>query len=245
MREFKKELIASLFVPAVGLSVGIASAADGSKTPSSAQSRPVTQASRDMRASKLIGSEVRNARDESLGEIKDLIVDVNNDRVYYAVLSFGGFLGFGDELLAYPVRMFTQAADGDKLLLELDGAKLEGARGMDEEKERAADWSDDVDRYFGRPVEVRLMPNQLLRRASELIGKEVDGRDGKNLGNIRDLVVNMGKGSVRYAVFEFHRPRSVNDTAVMVPLRIFNFSPDRGHAVMNVDKSNLDDAVAK
>jgi len=128
------KLIAGLFFAAIGLSsVGGAAAADRRNADSSSELRPVVQMFRDMRASELIGSGVRNARGENLGEIKDLIVDVNNDRVHYVVLSFGGFLGFGDQLFAYPVRMFTQAADGDKLVLNVGKADLKAAPGMDKD----------------------------------------------------------------------------------------------------------------
>jgi len=83
----------------------------------------------------------------------------------------------------------------------------------------------------------------MLRRASELIGKDVNGRDGEDLGKVGDLVVNMGKGGVHYAVLEFDQPWNVNKSAVMVPLAVFDFSADRGDAVMNVDKSRLDNAL--
>ena len=244
---FKMKLIAGLLVPAIGLFLaGVASAADGNKPPSGAQSPPTAQTLRDMRASNLIGSEVRNAQGENLGEIKDLIVDVNNDRVYYAVLSFGGVLGFGDKLFAYPVRMFTQAEHGDKLVLNVGNANLKAAPRLDKAHDsgRSDRYGADVDRYFGKPADAQPLPNQLLRRASELIGKDVSGHEGENLGKIGDLVVNIGKGQVRYAVFEFDRPWNVNSTAAMVPLRIFDFSADRANAVVNVDKSNLDNALS-
>jgi hypothetical protein len=37
--------------------------------------------------------EVRNTQGEQQGEIEDLIVDVNDRRVHYAILSFGGIMG--------------------------------------------------------------------------------------------------------------------------------------------------------
>jgi sporulation protein YlmC with PRC-barrel domain len=79
----------------------------------------------------------------------------------------------------------------------------------------------------------------MLRRASEILGKHVNSRDGDDLGEIGDLIVNMGKGTIHYAVLEFNPPLGGNSSAVMVPLRSFDFSADRGDAVLRVDKSSL------
>jgi len=53
------------------------------------------------RASKVIGATVLNDANEKVGTIDDLIV-TPNDRVPYAVLSIGGFLGIGTRLVVVP-----------------------------------------------------------------------------------------------------------------------------------------------
>jgi sporulation protein YlmC with PRC-barrel domain len=53
----------------------------------------------DMRASKLIGSEVYNLNNEQIGEVEDLILD-NGKNVKAVVVSVGGFLGIGDRNVA-------------------------------------------------------------------------------------------------------------------------------------------------
>src|SRR5262245_34845552 len=53
------------------------------------------------RASKIIGTEVRNEAGDKIGTVDDLIV-TRNDRVLYGILSVGGFLGVGDKLVAVP-----------------------------------------------------------------------------------------------------------------------------------------------
>jgi sporulation protein YlmC with PRC-barrel domain len=52
--------------------------------------------------SSLSGDNVVSPEGESLGEIKDFMVDMDEGRIAYAVLSFGGILGFGDKLFAIP-----------------------------------------------------------------------------------------------------------------------------------------------
>ncbi len=53
------------------------------------------------RASKIRGSAVYNNGNEKIGTVDDLIINPD-DRVLYAILSVGGFLGVGDHLIAVP-----------------------------------------------------------------------------------------------------------------------------------------------
>lgn len=53
------------------------------------------------RASKIIGASVVNETNETVGTIDDLIV-TPNERVPYAILSVGGFLGLGTKYVAVP-----------------------------------------------------------------------------------------------------------------------------------------------
>ena len=45
--------------------------------------------------SHLLGSTVKNPQGQALGSIKDLVISPEDNRVLYAVLSFGGVLGLG------------------------------------------------------------------------------------------------------------------------------------------------------
>ena len=55
-----------------------------------------------MGADTLIGNDVYNTANESLGSIKELMVEMSTGKIGYAVLSYGGFLGMGDRLFAVP-----------------------------------------------------------------------------------------------------------------------------------------------
>jgi sporulation protein YlmC with PRC-barrel domain len=43
---------------------------------------------------------------EHLGKIEDLIIDLENGRIAYAVLSFGGFLDLRNKLFGIPWKLF-------------------------------------------------------------------------------------------------------------------------------------------
>ncbi|HET6821745.1 MAG TPA: PRC-barrel domain-containing protein, partial [Anaerolineales bacterium] len=57
---------------------------------------------RVVQVSKVIGNKVVNPSGELLGNLKELVLDLEEERIAYAVLSFGGFMGLGDKLFAIP-----------------------------------------------------------------------------------------------------------------------------------------------
>lgn len=61
----------------------------------------VGQLSMGYRASKIRGSTVYNDANAKVGAIDDLIVN-RDDKVLYAIVSVGGFLGMGKHLVAVP-----------------------------------------------------------------------------------------------------------------------------------------------
>lgn len=221
--------------------------------PATAADKPVpgdrmSDAWHSMRASKLIGKEVRNAQGEKLGKIEDVVVDVNNDEIYYAVLSFGGFMGMGDKLFAYPVRVFHQGKTADSLVLNVEKQKLKDAPGF--ETKRWPSWNKDqyrkqVDTYYGDQVALQPKPNMLLRRASNLTGADVIDQNGKDVGDIKDLVMDMQTGKVQFAAVKFDKGWGKADQWTELPLRAFRPSTDeRGKMVLRVSQEQIATAPA-
>jgi len=70
----------------------------------------VTNVSTGYRGSKLIGAPVVNEANERIGVIDDLIVS-RNDKVVYAIVSVGGFLGVGDKHVAVPFEGLQLTAE--------------------------------------------------------------------------------------------------------------------------------------
>ena len=101
-------------------------------------------APRLLSSSSINGTDVKNTAGESIGEIKDLMIDWHQGRVGYAVLSFGGFMGFGEKLFAIPLDQFDFNASDDKdIVLNVSKEKLENAPGFDDDK-----WPQNADTQF-------------------------------------------------------------------------------------------------
>lgn len=83
-----------------------------------ARSKPVAGMNHLMLASLLIGAEIRNLNDDRLGEITDIILNPAKQDILYVTATRGGFLGFGEKLLA--VRWADLRATDDHELYVLD-----------------------------------------------------------------------------------------------------------------------------
>lgn len=84
-----------------------------------------------VRASKVIGSPVRNTKAEELGTIENIAIDANTGAVAYAVMSHGGFLGLGKKLIPIPWSQLRRTADGEVFVLEVDEKTLDKISGFD------------------------------------------------------------------------------------------------------------------
>lgn len=102
---------------------------------------------RVMSASSLMKDRVLNPKGEDLGKIEEFMIDLDTGCIAYAVLSFGGFLGFGDKLFAIPMQALTLDEDRKCFLLDVDKAKLENASGFDK-----SNWPDMANPEFGTKI---------------------------------------------------------------------------------------------
>ncbi len=84
-----------------------------SASPASAASAqfPNQQKSNDWLASKLIGQAVVNAKNETIGDINDLVTDNNNGKVVAVLIGTGGFFGIGEKHIAVRFEDLKLARD--------------------------------------------------------------------------------------------------------------------------------------
>ncbi|WP_373086190.1 PRC-barrel domain-containing protein [Sneathiella sp.] len=98
-------------------------------------------------ASSLNGDDVKNNQGETLGEVKDIMIDTENGQVQYYVLSFGGFLGMGDKLFAVPPQAINVDTERKCLVFDIDKDRLENAPGFDKDN-----WPNMADESFRNEV---------------------------------------------------------------------------------------------
>lgn len=88
---------------------------------------------RILSASTINGTNVKNLKNENIGEIQDLMINLETGHVEYAVLSFGGFLGIGDKYFAVPVEALKFSKRNSEITLDVDKERLENAPGFDKD----------------------------------------------------------------------------------------------------------------
>jgi len=86
-----------------------------------------------MGADTLIGDSVVNAAEEDLGDIKEIMLDMQTGQVAYAVLAFGGFLGVGEKLFAVPWQALHLDTVNKRFVLNVDKDRLKTAPGFDKD----------------------------------------------------------------------------------------------------------------
>ena len=86
---------------------------------------------RYLTASSIIGDEVHDDKDNSMGKIEDIMIDITNGKIDYVVVEFGGFLGIGVKYFAIPFNMLE--INQEKKIFIFKGKKemLENAPGFD------------------------------------------------------------------------------------------------------------------
>ncbi|MEF8746811.1 MAG: PRC-barrel domain-containing protein [Candidatus Accumulibacter propinquus] len=100
-----------------------------------------------MGATTLVGDDVCNPHGEDVGEIKEIMLDMRNGEVAYAVLSFGGFLGMGEKLFAVPWRALQLDTENKRFVLNVDQDRLKNAPGF-----HKSNWPDMADQSWAREI---------------------------------------------------------------------------------------------
>ncbi len=109
---------------------------------------------RVVQVSKVIGNKVVNPSGELLGNLKELVLDLEEERIAYAVLSFGGFMGLGDKLFAIPWEALVLNPKDHTFILNVEKEVLEKAPGFDkdhwpDDAQYEAGWLLDIYEYYG------------------------------------------------------------------------------------------------
>lgn len=98
-------------------------------------------------ATSLIGDDIKNPQGESLGDLKDLMVDLGTGKIGYAVVAFGGVLGMGEKLFAVPFQALRVDHENKCLILNLPKERLKDAPGFDK-----SNWPNFSDPSFAQQV---------------------------------------------------------------------------------------------
>lgn len=83
------------------------------------------QAPSELRGDWILGGRVTSMENENIGSIEDLVIDEEDGRVSAAVVSVGGFLGFGGKQIAVDWSELEIDWDANKIQLDLTREEAE------------------------------------------------------------------------------------------------------------------------
>ena len=84
-------------------------------------------------AKTIIGDKVYNNSDESLGSIKDVMLNLQDGKIEYIVIEYGGFLGIGEKFFAVPFKVLQLDTSRHAFILNQKKEVLENAPGFDKD----------------------------------------------------------------------------------------------------------------
>ena len=169
----------------------------------SAQSQ--SSQSSQMSAKKLRGMDVVDAQGKKLGDIDEVVLDMANGRVHAVVLGFGGFLGLGEKHFAFPVSDLQPAKEKDKLQLNVDKQKLKDREGF--AKGKYPEPNDDYWVRIGQADKAGAAAGATgqkasFMRASQVIGKDVEDKSGKDVGEVQDIMLSADHTRIQHVVID-------------------------------------------
>ena len=75
--------------------------------------------------------------------------------------------------------------------------------------------------------------------AKTMIGDRVMNRAGEDLGKIEELMIDLDRGSVAYAVLSFGGFLGMGDKLFAIPFQALKLDADRDFFVLDIDKEKL------
>lgn len=91
----------------------------------------------------------------------------------------------------------------------------------------------------GEPMEAREGPGPEVMAADTLEGDDVVNMQGENLGNIKDIMIDVRSGKVAYAVLSSGGFLGIGDKLFAIPWGALTLDADRKCFVLDVDKEKL------
>ena len=139
------------------------------------------------KASDIIGKDVRNAQDEDLGKVQDLIVSLEHGTVPYAVITHGGAVGIGRTKTAVPLSSLQCSPDGKKVILSATKDELKAVSKTPPEGwtyVRDTEWTKGIDGFYGEAPAFGRYERQRLESST-------DRREFVRDRNLKDASVQM------------------------------------------------------
>lgn len=171
---------------------------------------------------------VENLDGKHLGQIKDIVLDLDNGRIVELLVRSGGFMGMGGRIIAVPPAAFTTEPSNKTYKIDMTEAAFKAAPAVDIGNWTDAGRSDRVAaayRYFGqepyfaesgaRTRDGAVRPKVSLgyvQRSQKILGLPVRNKQNEAIGEVSSVAFDVPTGRVLNVVIKesgFSNKRSV------------------------------------
>lgn len=186
-------------------------------------------------ADALLGREVKNAFEEQLGSVEDVVFDRETGNVLFALIEHGGFLDIGDEEAAVPLTALSLGPENDELILNVSEEVFENYPDIDLELAWPniddnvildETWDDEITAFWNdEGFDVTLLDGvnpTMVARLSNLIGLDIMTNDLVDLADVESVIVDLGEGQIAYAVMTFNDTSFYGIEPGIVPWETFD-----------------------
>lgn len=97
------------------------------------------------------GTEVYSRNGDHIGTIDHLMIDKQSGRVGYAVMTFGGFLGLGEDAYHVPWSALSYDTGLNGFVTDITREQVEGAPERPDDWDRDRTWEERVYSHYGFP----------------------------------------------------------------------------------------------
>jgi sporulation protein YlmC with PRC-barrel domain len=202
-------------------------------------------------ASELIGTNVKNEKDEVVGKVSDIIITNDNGKIPYVVVAFGKPFDFtADELFAIPLSALKHDHEKGVCVLNVNMVKeLPG----DKEKHEWLEVSEDkttvqtqespLGDYWVEPpakADAKVEHRSKALSANAILGAAIKNKAGEDVGKLDELIVDLHEGFIVNTVFAAGGVLGIGAEHYLLPWKMLTHSKEEGKLIANVDKQMLE-----
>ncbi|MEZ4617587.1 MAG: PRC-barrel domain-containing protein [Caldilineaceae bacterium] len=199
-----------------------------------------------VRASTLLDYNTTNLNGESIGNIEDMLIDVESGHILFATLEYGGFLDIGDREIPIPLSALSWVSENE-LMLNLDEQQLDALPDVGQNWPNVTDatWNDEIVDFWdnnGFDAGYGATDAQTVMYALESTDYDFGDVGLGTNGSINDILIDLSQSQALWVIVDYGG--LFNDELVPVPFSAIDVSTngDAFSFTPNVDLNMFENA---
>jgi len=194
------------------------------------------------KAGNIIGMVITDSRNQRVGKVKDLAVDMQGGSVAEVLVDTGGFLTSKQRIIAVPPQSLNFANSGQGLRLSADIDTFDNAPEFGISSWDLSTASSSVMDVYRR---FHVQPNSNLGElapASKIVGQVAENEWTQRMGKVQDLVVDLPSGQMPVVIIASSGFLGIKGPLTAVPPQAFLYDAEYNILILDTTKKALRNA---